>query len=140
MAQGVKAPALVRFFEMIWVVEDGCWLWTGNASPAGYPFIWDGKTKLAHRWAYEQFIGPLVPGLEVDHLCKKTLCVNPKHLEQVSPVENLRRSGAASTLNSRKTHCKWGHEFTKENTYRHPKRGSRHCKTCARRRNNQKEG
>lgn len=30
-----------------------------------------------------------------------------------------------------KTHCKYGHEFTKENTYR-DKRNARHCKTCNR--------
>ncbi len=33
-----------------------------------------------------------------------------------------------------KTHCLHGHEFTEENTYIDPKRGSRQCKTCQRER------
>jgi hypothetical protein len=33
----------------------------------------------------------------------------------------------------RKTHCKWGHEFTPDNTY-WGKTGSRQCKACTTRR------
>lgn len=29
-----------------------------------------------------------------------------------------------------KTHCKWGHEFTPENTYTNPGREGRGCRTC----------
>lgn len=45
---------------------------------------------------------------------------------------------SASALNSgeserpRKTHCKRGHEFTPENTYIVPGRGTRQCRACRR--------
>lgn len=38
----------------------------------------------------------------------------------------------------RPTHCKWGHEYTPENTYEW--RGSRHCRACARARSARRRG
>ena len=32
----------------------------------------------------------------------------------------------------KKTHCKYGHEFTPENTWIHPRKGWRWCRTCIR--------
>lgn len=39
-----------------------------------------------------------------------------------------------SRFNSRKTHCKWGHEYTPENTYVNTSNNSRNCRTCRRER------
>ena len=105
--------------------EGDCLVWTGNA-PHGYGTFWyEGKKVRAHRFAYERFVGRIPEGLELDHLCRVTRCVNPDHLEPVTRAENLRR---ASWPNARKTHCKRGHEFTSDNTYRW--RGHRVCRTC----------
>lgn len=58
----------------------------------------------------------------LDHLCQVKACVNPAHLEPVSTEENTRRHRMTVT------HCKRGHEFTDENTYRYKEQ--RQCRTC----------
>jgi hypothetical protein len=70
----------------------GCWLWRRSVSSNGYGNAYfDKKYILAHRLSYQTFIGPLTPGLQVDHLCRNRLCVNPEHLEEVSQQMNIRR-------------------------------------------------
>jgi len=110
-----------------------CWLWTaGISANTGYGNIWwDNTTQSAHRIAYELTTGTIPAGLTIDHLCRRRACVNPSHLEPVTHRVNNNRGTSRSALNSRKTHCVNGHEFTPENTYIHPKRGTRACKTCA---------
>lgn len=55
-------------------------------------------------------LGPIPEGLELDHLCRVSLCVNPWHLEPVTHKVNQER-GRGSV-----THCKRGHPFDEENT------------------------
>jgi hypothetical protein len=57
----------------------------------------DGKggARSAHRFYYEQHVGPIPEGLQLDHLCRNTRCVNPAHLEPVTGAENMRRRVAA---------------------------------------------
>lgn len=103
----------------------GCWLWTGAVTGSGYGSgSAGGKAVLAHRWAYELMVGPIPEGLEIDHLCRVTLCVNPAHLEPVTHDENVRRAMV--------THCPAGHPYDEENTYVRPDRGSRECRVCLR--------
>ena len=45
----------------------------------------------AHRALYENVNGPVPYGLQLDHLCRVPSCVNPDHLEPVTPAENCRR-------------------------------------------------
>lgn len=47
---------------------------------------------VAHKALYEKHIGPVPPGLQLDHTCKRRECVNPWHLELVTPAVNTRRS------------------------------------------------
>jgi hypothetical protein len=79
---------------------------------------------LAHRVSYELFKGPIPDGLQIDHLCRTTACVNPAHLEAVTQLENARRASAEIT------HCKNGHEYTLETTYR-DRHGWRSCRVCS---------
>lgn len=113
--------------------ESGCWTWTGSLGSHGYgQLAVNGKPKLAHRVAYEQLVGPVPDGLELDHLCRNTACVNPKHLEPVTHAENIRRSDVALGIRSAATHCANGHGFTPENTVPRKRNGSVHrvCRTC----------
>lgn len=110
----------IPFWEQVNKIPGGCWEWTGHLIN-GYGSI---GGRLAHRVSYMEIVGQIPDGLELDHLCRNTLCLNPEHLEPVTKRENLRRVVIA------KTHCKRGHEFTPENTWLDTKRRARHCRTC----------
>jgi hypothetical protein len=79
---------------------------------------------------YERYVGPIPEGLNIDHLCRVKACCNPAHLEPVTQHENIMRSPIAlAAINARKTHCKYGHEFTEANTIR-TKNAKRQCREC----------
>jgi hypothetical protein len=112
-----------------------CWEWTGYTDSNGYGRLKLGGrisvSRATHRIAYELLVGPIAEGLELDHLCRNRRCCNPLHLEPVTHRENMRRSDGIVGRKARQTHCKRGHEFTDQNTYRRPD-GCRVCRTCAR--------
>lgn len=107
---------------------DACWLWCGKVTARGYGSY---SNFAAHRIAYTIACGPIPDGLELDHLCRTPLCVNPHHLEPVSGAENIRRGYSPTAINARKTHCPKGHPYTPE-TLRNDKRGYRGCEICRR--------
>lgn len=101
--------------------SDGCWLWKLSVGSHGYGQVgwWEnGRSRmvLAHRVSYELLVGPIPDGLQLDHLCRVRLCVNPSHLEAVTQRENILRSDSPTAVNARKKHCHRGHEFTPQNT------------------------
>lgn len=106
----------------------GCWIWRGYTNPYARARI-NGLKKLVHVAAYELKYGPIPFDLELDHLCRNPSCVNPDHLEAVSHRENVLRGSSPAADNSKKTHCKHGHEYTTMNTVMYSD-GSRRCKTC----------
>ena len=70
-----------------------CWLWTGHKNVDGYAVMAsDLPTQSAHRWSYRHHVGPLVDGLELDHLCRVRHCVNPYHLDPVPQAINKKRA------------------------------------------------
>jgi hypothetical protein len=116
-----------RFERKVALRDSGCWEWTGTLNHHGYGRFYDkGRHQVqAHRWAYEAWIGVVPEGLVIDHLCRTRACVNPSHMQPVTPKENINRGRRA---NAEKTHCRHGHEFTKENTYKYG--NQRQCRTC----------
>lgn len=102
---------------------NGCWLWTGS-STCGYGRVkFAGRAALAHRIAYHLWNVALIDGMEIDHLCFTPLCVNPAHLEQVTPLVNKLRAAPRATA------CGRGHLLTGENLYVAPS-GARDCRRC----------
>lgn len=124
-------PALERFLAKISISHDGCWEWTAHKNKNNYSrFFYDGDKVYGHRFIYKYFFGEIPKGLEIDHLCRNRDCVNPIHLEAVTHKENNDRGNSLSGINSRKTHCVNGHEFTPENTSLYD--NQRKCKICSR--------
>ena len=81
----------------------------------------------------------------VGHICPtrepgrgQRRCCNIDHLKLTDPKENARENvvGSRQQLNSAKTHCHKGHEFTEENTFVQTKKRNgeerieRVCRTC----------
>ncbi len=127
-----------KFLSKIKKTKTGCWEWTGTRSPYGYgSFAEKGKTFRAHRFSYELFKGPITKP-EICHKCDNPPCVNPEHLFQGTRSENQRDSVAKKRhVNSKKTHCKFGHEMSGDNliTFIHSshKTPARRCRTCSKR-------
>lgn len=136
-----RVPVADRFWNFV-ELAPACWLWTG-ALVGGYgKFKVDGKSVAAHRWSYEEYVGPIPEGLQLDHLCHTrdvvncvasgqcmhARCVNPSHLEPVTGQENSLR-GAKSVLP--RVFCRRGHEWTPANSF-FLADGKRRCRACAR--------
>lgn len=123
----------VRFHAKVrkgWMGD--CWLWTGAVS-SGYGTLYiDNRNVYAHRFSYELHVGPIPHGKQIDHLCRVQPCVNPDHLEAVTPRTNILRGNAPSAVAVRTNRCRRGHEFTEENTYWRPDGRGRQCRACAR--------
>lgn len=126
--RGCDFPEFERRFWSQTERDGECLIWTGATTPYGRVSVM-GKVHGVHRVAYWMVHGPLIEGLEVDHICNRPPCVEPSHLQQVERVVNWARSDGPSAMNARKTHCDHGHEFTPENT-RITNRGGRYCRAC----------
>jgi len=123
-----------------------CWMWQGRTDAQNYGVLSVGRFRMsAHRYAYRLHLGR-TPWSVVDHLCHSysrdcrggplcphRLCVNPEHLEVVTPGENARRapgnrvySAAPPKVFSR---CRYGHPWSLDEAL-YDAAGRRVCVWC----------
>lgn len=123
-----------RFFAKVDKTEDH-WMWKGALASEGRygAFYWQGRSQPAHVAAYEMFVAPVPAGLDIDHLCRVTLCVRPEHLEPVPHRENIMRGEGICAKQAAQTHCFRGHIYSPESTsYRQGRRTACRCATYRR--------
>lgn len=126
-----KGTPFERAMRRVLVDEStGCWEWQGSKVPAGYGHlnVGGGRFRHAHIVTYEELVGVVPDGLELDHLCRNRSCVNPEHLEAVTHHENVLRG--ASALHHRTGRCGRGHDLSEHGYQR--KDGRLNCRECRR--------
>ena len=85
---GIPEPTLKqRLFALVDQSSgpDGCWIWRGGTTSHGYGRF---NNMSPHRLSYEFEHGPIPEGMEIDHTCHVTLCVNPAHLRVATAKQN----------------------------------------------------
>lgn len=126
-----------RIGRQIIKTVNGCWFWIGARDRKGYGRISvpPQKKKLVHRATWEMINGPIPKGMLLCHKCDTPSCVNPDHLFLGSHQDNADDMVAKgrSIKQPKKTHCKNGHEFIPENTFR-KENGTKGCAQCRRER------
>lgn len=123
----------IPFEDRFWLQvskTESCWIWTSAKFWNGYGGIRkNGKRIQAHRASWILFNGEIPDGSLVLHRCDNPACVNPDHLYLGDQKQNAKdRDSRGRNGYSNRTHCKKGHEFNDQNTYRY--KGKRLCKIC----------
>lgn len=89
-------PLAIRIEARVDVTSD-CWVWLGGLAGARRrPRIrLDGKSIYVARWfLYLMLERPLKPKHCAAHHCDNGLCVNPNHLHEATPSDNLTQAYA----------------------------------------------
>lgn len=112
--------------------KEECWEWQGAKTTEGYGLFWPERrtTWTAHRYMFVLEIEDIPSGYQVHHVCYNKGCVNPFHLQLLSPKENTQDAFSTERVPT----CRHGHERIPENLY-YRKDGRKDCLLCRKERN-----
>jgi hypothetical protein len=138
-----RKPPAERFWKKVdRKGPNGCWLWTAGQTSTGYGKFErikdDGRrvTCKAHRFSFLLHGGALLPGHHLHHVCGVSVCVNPQHLQQVTPKEHRAltpKADLAAMANIAKAQ-QWRRDLTGCVRHGHPLKQNgrvRYCRICA---------
>lgn len=130
-----KGTPIERVIEHVDLDENGCWIYRGATTTAGYGHVnlGNGRYGAAHAVTFKHFVGPIAEGYELDHLCRVRNCVNPWHLEAVTHRENVLRGNAPTAILHLSGRCARGHSAS-ESVRRKSTGAVVYCKACRRER------
>ena len=114
--------------------NSGCWFWCGAINQSGYGLVRGVyKNEAAHRVVYKMVTGSELEDMELHHKCKNRGCVNPSHLQEITPKKH-REMHLQTYPKKLKKHCRNGHDFGVTNTQIHTnnKYVTRRCAICRR--------
>ena len=133
LRKGLQAHFLAKLLLAASEPRD-CVLWDRRLDVGGYGVVnLGGKTRKAHRLAWEILRGEVPAGLVLNHKkgdgCVGPRCINPRHLEAVTPQVNATKDSVSpAAINASKTTCPEGHPLMPPTG----KRKGRWCPICAR--------
>lgn len=138
-----EVTAFFKFWAKV-PIGDGCWRRDGNVLTTGYGlfYVSPSKTESAHKFAYESIVGPVPPGLTLDHRCHNEAfdrgecaggrsclhrqCVRPDHMVPATYRRNVQQGASGKAAEGRpclRGHVDWRWSET-EGRYR--------CRECHR--------
>lgn len=125
--RGRKQNTPEQLWERYTENNAGCWIYTKSLDRYGYgQFAYHGYSgHRAHVVAWILTHGPIKKNLTINHKCAVPSCINPDHLELLSPGDN---SKEAISRRSRPIQCKNGHV----GQYKKRPKGGRYCMECDR--------
>jgi len=126
----VTEAELQRFLRKVDKKDTGCWEWKGFKNENGYP-----RMRLRYKYVYAHRFSCLAlkdvdpTGFQVHHICENIVCVNPEHLEALTPREHIAKTPRSIGFIAISTdYCSNGHKLTEDNLQIW--KNGRHCKQC----------